>query len=400
MRSGPFPAVLSAAAGGPATTDLVLLVAALVLCAVLVGLLTGTGRRGPSNASRRRRALPAPEPLTHEEEHMPVPAVVYNPTKVADVEKVKRDVGALCAEHGWSEPLWFETTEDDPGVGQAEQALAAGADVVMACGGDGTVRWVAETLAGSGVAMGLLPAGTGNLLARNMDMELSDLVNAARIALTGDDRHVDVGWLRVDGSAQEQAFLVMAGMGFDAEIMAGAPEGLKAKVGPLAYVVAGLRSFKGDRVRVQLTIDDQPSFSRRMRTVVVGNCGKLLAGLVLMPDAVIDDGRLDVISIAPQGVVGWTAVAARVITRQRKGHPRVEHWTMEKITVRADHPLAAQLDGDPIGEATELAVRVDPGALLVRVEERRDGPVARAVEAARGAAQQATAPMRPGGDQP
>ena len=398
MRPGPSTAVLSAAAGGPATTDLVLLVGALVLCTVLVGLLMGTGRPASRGGGRGRHALPAPEPLTHEEEHMPVPAVVYNPTKVGDVEKVKRDLGALCAEHGWSEPLWFETTEDDPGVGQAKQALGAGADVVMACGGDGTVRCVAETLAGSGVAMGLLPAGTGNLLARNMDMELDDLVNAARVALTGDDRHVDVGWLKVDGSAEEQAFLVMAGMGFDAQIMAGAPEGLKAKVGPFAYVVAGLKTFNGDRIRVHMTIDGQPAFSRRMRTILIGNCGKLLGGLVLMPDAVIDDGRLDVISIAPQGIAGWTAVAARVITRQRKGHQRVEHWTVQEITVRAEHPQEAQLDGDSIGMVTELAVRVDPGALVVRVEERRTtSVVAKAVEAARGAAQVATAPMRPGG---
>ena len=300
-------------------------------------------------------------------ENRPLPAVVVNPTKFDDIDAVHDEISQVCTELGWEKPLWLETTEQDPGIGQTNEAVERGADVVMACGGDGTVRHVGEALAGTGVALGLLPAGTGNLLARNLDMDLDDLAGATRTALTGDDRQVDVGRITVDEAKEEQVFLVMAGMGFDAQIMAHAPEALNAKVGPIAYTVSGVQHLKGRQARVRLAFDDEPEVHRRVRTVVIGNCGKLLGGLVLMPDAEIDDGVLDVVSIAPQGFVGWVAVAGRVITRQRRGHRRVEHWRARAIAIAADRSEPAQLDGDPIGEVRTLRVRVDPGALTVRV---------------------------------
>jgi diacylglycerol kinase family enzyme len=217
--------------------------------------------------------------------------------------------------------------------------------------------------------MGLVPAGTGNLLARTLGTPLQDVVAATRIALVGADRPVDVGRVRVDDGEDEHVFLVMAGTGFDAAIMANTPEALKVRVGPLAYVISGLRAMRGRRTRVTLTFDDGPPLRRRTRTVVVGNSGTLLGGLVLMPRATIDDGVLDVVNIAPKGLPGWVAVAGRVITRRRRGHERVEHWQARSIVIEADDPQPSQLDGDPIGDATRLRIRVDPGALVVRVPD-------------------------------
>lgn len=294
----------------------------------------------------------------------PLPAVVANPTK-ADPD-TRRQITAVCTSLGWAEPLWLETTVDDPGTGQAAEAVERGADVVMACGGDGTVRAVAEALAGTGVAMGLIPAGTGNLLARTIGTP-QEVVAATRVALSGDDRKIDVGRVRVDGGADERLFLVMAGTGFDAAIMQNTPEKLKVKVGPLAYVISGFRAMRGRRVRVTLTLDDEPPMRRRTRTVVVGNSGTLLGGLVLMPKAAIDDGVLDVVNIAPSTLVGWLAVAIRVITRRRRGHERVEHWQARRILIEADTPQPSQLDGDPIGEVGSLEIRVDPATLVMRV---------------------------------
>jgi Sphingosine kinase and enzymes related to eukaryotic diacylglycerol kinase len=281
-------------------------ITAVIVLALLVALVV-----------RRRRGTAGPESLTAEPEDRPLPAVVANPTKI-DVMTRGR-ITAVCTGLGWAEPLWLETTIEDPGTGQARDAVARGADVVMACGGDGTVRAVAQALAGTGVAMGLVPAGTGNLLARTLGTPM-DLVAATRIALTGDDRPVDVGRIRVDDDEDEQVFLVMAGTGFDAAIMENTPEALKGRVGPLAYVISGLRAMRGRRTRLTLTFDDGPPLRRRSRTVLVGNSGTLLGGLVLMPEATIDDGVLDVVNLAPKGVVGWVAVAARVITRRRRGH--------------------------------------------------------------------------------
>lgn len=323
----------------------------------VLGLVAGVVIRG------RRRAAD-PDSLTAEPEDRPLAAVVVNPTKIEP--DTRQRVESVCTGLGWAEPLWLETTVEDPGTGQARLAIEKGADVVLACGGDGTVRSVAEALAGSGVAMGLVPAGTGNLLARTVGTP--DSVPAAtRVALTGDDRSIDVGRVRIDGAEEERVFLVMAGTGFDAAIMETTPEALKVRVGPLAYVISGLRALRGRRVRVTLTLDDGPPMRRRTRTVVVGNSGTLLGRLVLMPRATIDDGVLDVVSIAPNSFAGWVAVALRVITKRPRGHQRVEHWQARRIVIRAESPQPCQVDGDPVGDAQELSIRVDPDALVVRV---------------------------------
>jgi diacylglycerol kinase (ATP) len=315
---------------------------------------------------RGRRRAPDPDSLTAEPEDRPLAAVVVNPTKVE--AETRQRIESVCTGLGWAEPLWLETTVEDPGTGQARLAIDKGADVVLACGGDGTVRSVAEALAGTGVAMGLVPAGTGNLLARTVGTP-DGVAAATRVALTGDDRIIDVGRIRIDGAEEERVFLVMAGTGFDAAIMESTPEALKVKVGPLAYVVSGLRAMRGRRVRVTLSLDDGPPLRRRTRTVIVGNSGTLLGGLVLMPRATVDDGVLDVVSIAPGTLAGWIAVALRVITRRPRGHERVEHWQARSILIRTETPQPCQVDGDPVGNAQELAIRVDPSTLVLRVPD-------------------------------
>lgn len=173
--------------------------------------------------------------------------VIVNPTKYADVQVVRDQVTTSCAAQGWGEPLWYETTVADPGTGQARRAVADGAAVVCALGGDGTVRAVASALVGTQTPLGLLPGGTGNLLARNLELPVDSLDKALVVALTGQNARIDVGRLEVDPSGQhavpdEHFFFVMAGIGFDAEIMAGAGERLKSRVGYGAYVVSGCRT--------------------------------------------------------------------------------------------------------------------------------------------------------------
>jgi diacylglycerol kinase (ATP) len=308
-----------------------------------------------------------PEPTPRSLPECPLPAVVVNPIHVDDPAQLHAQIARVCTEVGWAPPLWLETTVADPGGGQARSALAAGADVVLACGGDGTVRHVARVLAGSGTPLGLLPTGTANLLARNLAIALNDPARATRIALSGNNRAVDVGWVFIDDRAEEQVFMVMAGVGFDAAIMAGAPHELKIRLGALAYFVSGMRALRGTRASITLAVDGRLEPPRRVRTVVVGNCGKLLAGLVLMPAARVDDGLLDVVTIGPRNIFGWLAVTARVLARRRHGHQIVQHWQGRTVIISAEAPQQAQLDGDPVGEVRGLRMRIDPGALLVRV---------------------------------
>jgi diacylglycerol kinase family enzyme len=299
-------------------------------------------------------------------------AVIVNPTKFDNLEAVRAQVTKGCREAGWDQPLWIETTAEDPGTGQARRAVEQGVTIVCPLGGDGTVRAVAAALVGTETPMGLLPGGTGNLLARNLSLPVDSLDEALTVALTGQNKRVDVGLLTVEpedtqDKPKDHVFLVMAGLGFDAAIMADAPEKLKARVGWMAYTVSGARNLRGPRFKIRMAFDEQPEFDRRVRTVVIGNCGKLTGGLVLMPKAEVDDGWLDAVTLSPKGIVGWLAVAARVLTKTRKGHERVDHLRGRELSIRSDRPEEVQLDGDTIGKALALGIRVEPGALVVRV---------------------------------
>ena len=153
-----------------------------VLLGVVVVLLAG----GVA-LSLRRRDRAGEHVITAEPEDRPLAAVVINPVKIDDLSRA--EIADVCTGLGWAPPLWLPTTPEDPGTGQAREAVARGADVVIACGGDGTVRAVGQSLAGTRVAMGLVPAGTGNLLARTLRIPI-DIASATRVALTGDDREI------------------------------------------------------------------------------------------------------------------------------------------------------------------------------------------------------------------
>lgn len=292
-------------------------------------------------------------------------AVIYNPIKVGDVNLFKDRVAAVAARKGWNEPQWWETSIEDPGTGQAREALESGFDLIIAAGGDGTVRIVCEEVARTGVAVGILPHGTGNLLARNMAIPLN-IKDALDTVFTGQDRAIDLATFKVDDTL-ETSFLVMAGLGMDAAIMTGVDDQLKSKVGWLAYFVSGVKALRFQPIKVQISVDDGEFVKFRARTVVVGNVGFLQAGIPLLPDAQIDDGLLDVVVLAPKRFLGWLAIVVRVLGRQRRTNQRLDRMTGHKVVIRAEKPTPMQLDGDAVGEGTEITAEVQPGVLLVRV---------------------------------
>jgi YegS/Rv2252/BmrU family lipid kinase len=292
-------------------------------------------------------------------------AVVLNPIKVADPSVFRRTVNATAAAAGWDTPMWFETTVDDAGREMTHAALTAGADVVVAAGGDGTVRVVASELARTGVALGILPAGTGNLLARNLGLPLQ-MEPALAVVLEGQDRAIDLVRMSGDGMEPER-FAVMGGLGLAGAIMQGAPDELKKKIGWPAYFVSGLRHLRDVPVRVDITVDDQPTVRQRARTVVIGNVGTLTGGIPLLPDAAPDDGLLDVVVIAPPRFLSWLTVVWRVLTRRRRVDERLNRMTGKRVVVKAAHATPRQLDGDPCGLGTDVEAEIEPGVLLVRV---------------------------------
>ena len=374
----------------------------VVVGAILVVLLVALGIAAWSSdrTSRRRGAHRArrwgrrphrnefrPEGTVTEAPRRRV-AIIVNPTKFDDLDSVKEHVTRHVVDHGWAEPVFIETTARDTGRGQAEQALRDGVDLVCPLGGDGTVRAVAEALVGSDTPLGLLPGGTGNLLARNLELPLGNASAALGVALDGVDRTIDVGRLTVERWAEagtpqeapaEHVFLVIGGVGVDAAMVADADEQLKARVGWIAYFVAAVRHLHGRRLRVRVKVDDREWTEVRGRSLLVGNVGRLPGGITLLPDARIDDGWLDLAALdARGGVAGWVQLAGEVLLQRigvRNELPakigRIDHVRARQVKVQIVGGEQVQVDGESVGRAKQLSARVDPAALVVRVAAPR-----------------------------
>jgi diacylglycerol kinase family enzyme len=295
--------------------------------------------------------------------------VIVNPIKVGDGVAFRRKVTRALAVRGYDDPLWLETRQDDAGSEMAKRAIEYEPDLVLVAGGDGTVRMVCATLAGTGIPVGVIPAGTGNLLARNLHIPL-DLEDALERILDGRDRRIDLVKVYGDGLDTDR-FAVMAGLGLDAAIISDAPPHLKAQIGWTAYLVSAAKNINHPSVRVRITLDDEPPLERRARTVVIGNVGMLQANIPLLPDARPDDGLIDVVVIAPRRVTQWPLLMLRVMTRTRRTDLYLERFTGQKVEILATVDVQRQLDGDGIGPGRSLTAEVEPGSLVVRVPHRR-----------------------------
>ncbi|MEV5962634.1 diacylglycerol kinase family protein [Kribbella sp. NPDC051952] len=288
--------------------------------------------------------------------------MIVNPIKVPD--GFRRTVEAALTGRDFDVALWLETTEDDAGVTMAQRAIDDAVDLVVVAGGDGTVRVVCAELARTGIPVAVLPAGTGNLLARNLGISL-DLDVALTELLGGNERRIDSVLIEGDELSSDR-FVVMAGMGLDAAIIADAPDELKKRVGWAAYVVSTLKNLNHPFVRVEIIVDNQTPVRRRARTVVIGNVGTLQANIPLLPDAQPDDGLIDAVVVAPRRISHWPRLVLSLVVKSwREQH--VERFTGRQIQVTAATTVRRQLDGDTISDGRVLTASVDPSALVVRI---------------------------------
>ncbi|WP_448808549.1 diacylglycerol/lipid kinase family protein [Agromyces bauzanensis] len=317
----------------------------------------------------------------------PHAAIVYNPANVP-VDRLRRAVGEEQRRLQWEDARWYPTSRDDRGQRAATAAVAGGPAVIVVAGGDGTVRSVVEALHGSGTPLGLVPAGTGNLLARNLGLELGDLEASVRTAFRGATRPVDTVTADLvgdDGERTHRIFVVMAGIGLDAEMAETTSELAKRRMGWLAYVRPIARSIIMNRqFHVRYRIDGGGTRSARAHTIIIGNCGTLTGNMLLLPTARVDDGLLDVVMMRPKGRFGWWRIAARLILQGLARHlRRVERMMRSTVDLRSlayaqgrgfdvrfESPHGIELDGDSFDPIIAAQISIQPAALNVRVAAR------------------------------
>jgi diacylglycerol kinase (ATP) len=312
-------------------------------------------------------------------------AVIYFPGRV-DLKKVRRLVSSAIAGAGWEIPLYLRTAADETGGVQALRAIAQKATHIIVIGGDGTVRSVLEEVAKSGanVSVGIVPIGTGNVLARNLNLPLTDMELQIQRALFGIAHQIDLGLAKMimaDGTRVEKYFAVMAGLGLDAKIMLHTDQARKRRIGWVAYVEGGLKMLPIRYESLLVSVDKKEPRVLKVVTLLIGNVGWLPGRLSMMPDAAMDDGKLDVAAIGPRRFWNWidfwsrVTVGNNIVRTSRIGKQLLDRTanikTMEnmagvKIRVAPSRDTELQLDGDVIGKISEVEFEAKPRAVVIR----------------------------------
>ncbi|MEX1186790.1 MAG: diacylglycerol kinase family protein [Gemmatimonadaceae bacterium] len=229
-------------------------------------------------------------------------------------------------------------------------------DAVFTLGGDGTAMDVIGALAGKGPPVGILPGGTGNLLARSLGIPLR-VRPAVRALAAGREARIDLGQLG-DG----RLFGIGAGVGVDATMIAETPRWLKRRLGVLSYVIVGLRSLlRFDAFQVSGTVDGVP-FERSASAILVANFGTMFRHLLTLGDGILhDDGVLNVCIFSPTTNADATRITWKMMRRDFSPDPCMSYLSGREIEITTVPARTVQADGELAG-STPLGVRVLPGA--------------------------------------
>ena len=357
--------------------------AVIIVIAVLIGVAILAAAAVLAYRMYRRRRLA--EKLVERDDDQVHYAFIVNPSK-PQAEARRRHIEEFCASKGLTEVEFIDTQLDKDGRACALEALDHGADVVIAVGGDGTVRTVASAVSGTGHALGIVPIGTGNLFARNMGIPVDDIDAALTVATSHGSRTVDMGRLTLLDHPEEDhghAFLIIAGVGFDAAMIDDTNPKLKKNISWLAYFVGGIKNlfkpkYKGDVTILDANGERHTKLGLSFRTFMAGNCGQIPV-FSLMPNAVYDDGILDFEVIDTSGgILGWANlfgdVVHQTITGKAGSSPLSTNSTIDQIQgvsaeITLERPVLAQVDGDMLGRTKHIRFSVERRSLCVRVPE-------------------------------
>ena len=250
----------------------------------------------------------------------------------------------------------------------AARAVKDHVDAVVAVGGDGAVLQIVQVLAQTDVALGIVPMGTGNLLAGNLGIP-HRAERAAHVVVTGSRKRIDLGRLTVGG--KRRLFAVACGIGFDAEVMKATATSQKMRWGKLAYVASAIRQNRRVRnVTHEITLDGVHS-TMEATQVFIANFGRMGIGMEprLAMDA--DDGLLDVMVVRASGplpglLAGWEALRQGDLGESSEGH--VFRAQAREVTIETEPSRLVETDGSVVG-STPIKVSIRPAALTVIIPE-------------------------------
>jgi diacylglycerol kinase (ATP) len=261
---------------------------------------------------------------------------------------------------GVSDPLWYEVPKSKKAPAQVRRALDEGADLLFVWGGDGMVQRCIDALDERKAAVAIVPAGTANLFATNLGIP-KDIEEAVRIGLHGSRRRLDVG--RMNG----ERFAVMAGAGFDAQMIREADAGLKDRIGRVAYVWTGVNQLGRKPFEAKIKVDGSTWFEGKASSVLLGNVGQLFAGVEAFEDAQPDDGVLELGVVTADSALDWARTIARTAVGASDASPFVQVTKAKSVEVKFDRKVLYEVDGGDRKKVKKLEVDVEPAAIDVCV---------------------------------
>ena len=290
-----------------------------------------------------------------------------DPGKVAVVAHAGKSIdGGLeqlrvtLANAGVTDPIWSEVPKSKYAPERVDRALSEGAGLVFVWGGDGMVQRSIDRLAGRGVTLAIIPAGTANLFASSLDIP-SDIEKAVGIGLNGRESTLDV--VKLNG----ERFAVMAGAGLDAHMIQEADAGLKDRFGRLAYIWTASKNLRNEPFKAKIDVNGELWYKGTASCILLGNIGSLFAGVDAFDNATPDDGLVELGVTDAQGLGDWARTVARTAVGSAGQSPFVRTTKARKVRVELDRKVAYELDGGARKSTRLIKAKVEPGAITVRV---------------------------------
>lgn len=267
---------------------------------------------------------------------------------------------SMLEQRGYPDPLWYEASSSSKTPKLAKKAVAHGAELLFVWGGDGTVQRCVDAVVGLDVELAILPAGTANLLANNLGVPI-DLEGALDVGLNGPTRQLDVGVMN------GECFAVMAGMGFDAVMMADADGTKKDRFGRLAYVWTGAKATRVSARSAKVSVDGKKWFTGRTTCILIGQMAEIASDLSIFPESEPDDGTIEIGVVTAKNVAQWAQLFAHAALGKAARSPLTRMIQGHEVDITFDRPTPYELDGGARKAAKKFKIRVKPAAITVHV---------------------------------